>query len=202
MPKSKIKSFSPLMRGEKQETYSGPSGILYKQSIEFANSDTGSSLTKSPKAPYKIGVEYEYEKKTSGQYTNFSKVKEVNKGSFGSGGGYNDPSKIQKAAFSVCLSASVTIIDHFDFLRDNNNIIHLGMILKDWVLKTPIKSRDEFSLRWNTVLRAADIYFPGDDEISIIMESASPIITLSAEIELICEIYQKVVDELEINNTY
>lgn len=202
--KGKIVKFSQLMKNGAQETYipEGSSDVLYKQTIEFDNGDIGTSLTKTPIAPYKVDIEYTYIKKSSKNYTNFTKIKEVRVNTFQKSN-YNDPSKIQKASYSVCLSAATDIaIIVFKDKVLNSHIIHLGQLLHNWVISTKVHTRDEYSLRWNSVLRTVNLFniLITDHVIYSYLEATIPTAAIAETIIKMANDTQNLIDKLEIEN--
>lgn len=114
MAKSKIKSFSPIMRDGVHSTWSKDGKTFYNFTLEFENGDKGQASSTHSTPKWGIGKEYTYDISTNEKgYTNIRGLKAADYVP-GAGGNRNDPEENKSIAYQVSYQAAI------DYMKNKN----------------------------------------------------------------------------------
>ncbi len=121
---AKLKSFEPIMHGGQHLTWQSDYGTQYKFKIRFDDGTEGDCQSPKQQPSWKIGEEYEFEIKESGDYKNIKGLKST---SYQGGGksSKDDPLKQQLIIAQCSIKLSVDIIKSELYKKDGGMIYEL-----------------------------------------------------------------------------
>lgn len=114
MAKSKIKSFSPIIKDGVHSTWSKDGKTFYNFTLEFENGDKGQASSTHSTPKWGIGKEYTYDISTNEKgYTNIRGLKAADYVPV-AGGTRNDPEENKSIAYQVSYQAAI------DYMKNKN----------------------------------------------------------------------------------